>query len=237
MAKHYLVIDQGNTRSKAGYFIDNKLIACFFEQEKLNDFLKVNRVDFSIISSVGDPCLLKALQVSFPEALIASTSLLLPIKNSYHSPATLGMDRLANAVAAHYFYPDTHCLVIDVGTCLKCDFVSQSGEYLGGSIGPGLNMRLQALHDYTAKLPLVASREKIDLIGQDTISCIQSGVVNGMENEIFGFIQRYREEQGEIRILFTGGDAKKFDLARKINIFAHENLTLIGLKLMLEANV
>ena len=237
MEKSFLVVDIGNTNLKAAYFIDNELHNTVKNIEELTNFIKNNSIDYSIISSVGDAKLSKRVAELLPNALLANSSIKIPIDVLYKTPNSLGMDRLANAVATSHLHPKSNALVIDIGTCLKFDFVSSKGSYLGGSISPGLRLRFQSLHDYTEKLPLIEKWEKTPLIGTTTNESILSGVINGMESEIFHQIQRYREEYTELFIILTGGDAKMFDLARKNDIFAHENLTLLGLKLMLEANV
>ena len=237
MKKTFLVVDIGNTNLKAAYFIDYELHNTLKNIEELSDFTQNNSIDFSIISSVGDEKLTKKVTELLPNALLASSSIRIPITILYKTPNSLGMDRLANAIAASYLHPKSNVLVIDIGTCLKFDFVSATGSYIGGSISPGIRLRFQSLHDYTEKLPLIETWQKTALIGSTTNESILSGVINGMESEIFHLIQRYQEEYTDLFIILTGGDAKMFDLARKNDIFAHENLTLLGLKLMLEANV
>jgi len=237
MEKSFLVVDIGNTNLKAAYFIDNELHNTLKNIEELSYFIKNNSFVFSIISSVGDGNLTKKVINLLPEAILASSSIKIPIDISYKTPSSLGMDRLANAVAANFLHPNSNTLIIDIGTCLKFDIVNLNNSYLGGSISPGLRLRFKSLNDYTEKLPLIEKWEKTTLIGTTTNESILSGVINGMESEIFHFIQRYQEEFTDLFIILTGGDAKMFDLARKNDIFAHENLTLLGLKLMLEANV
>jgi type III pantothenate kinase len=237
MEKSFLVVDIGNTNLKSAYFIGNELHNTLKNIDELSHFSKNNSIDYSIISSVGDEKLRRKVSEILPGALFANSSMKIPLKISYKTPTSLGMDRLANAVAANYLYPKSNVLVIDVGTCLKFDCVDSNEIYLGGSISPGLRLRFQSLHDYTEKLPLIEKWEKTTLIGTTTNESILSGVINGMESEIFYFIQRYQREFTDLFILLTGGDAKMFDLAIKNDIFAHENLTLLGLKLMLEANV
>lgn len=237
MKKTFLVVDIGNTNLKAAYFIDYELHNTLKNIEELSDFTQNSSIDFSIISSVGDEKLTKKVAELLPNALFASSSIRIPITILYKTPNSLGMDRLANAIAARYLHPKSNVLVIDIGTCLKFDFIDANGSYIGGSISPGIRLRFQSLHDYTEKLPLIEKWQKNALIGSTTNESIISGVINGMESEIFHLIQRYQKEYTDLFIILTGGDAKIFDLARKNDIFAHENLTLLGLKLMLEANV
>ena len=114
----------------------------------------------------------------------------------YATPQTLGVDRIAGRVAAQQNSPDLHCLVIDAGTCITYDFLDRDGNYLGGGISPGLMMRFQAVNTFTAKLPLVNLVEDPPLIGTSTETCIQSGVINGMIEELNGIIQRYHANSG-----------------------------------------
>ena len=118
---------------------------------------------------------------------------------------------------------------IDIGTCIKFDLISKNDGYLGGSIAPGINLRYRSLNDYTGKLPLLFNKSATQLVGNDTNSSIQSGVLNGMNAEINGLIKMYTEQYSDLTFFMTGGDARYFDLDSKNDIFADENLTLIGL--------
>ena len=91
--------------------------------------------------------------------LVAGVHLALPIALKYETPETLGTDRLAAALAANVFFPGENTLVISAGTCLTTDFVTDKGEYIGGSIAPGLRMRLRAMHHFTGRLPLIEFSE------------------------------------------------------------------------------
>ena len=161
----------------------------------------------------------------------------LPIEMQYESPDTLGYDRLANAIGARKLAPaGRHALVIDVGTCLKFDFIHAEEGYFGGAISPGVQMRYRSLHRDTHALPLVDSKEPADLIGRNTSKSIHSGVINGMSAEIEGVIQRYQSEFNPLAVFLTGGDAQIFEKALKNDIFAHSFLTLVGLNDILEFN-
>ena len=79
----------------------------------------------------------------------------MPFKNLYATPKTLGIDRIALVSASVNNYPDKNVLIIDAGTCITYDFITDKNEYLGGAISPGLRMRYKALHNLTANLPLL----------------------------------------------------------------------------------
>jgi type III pantothenate kinase len=120
---------------------------------------------------------------------------------------------------------------------VKYDLVSASGEYLGGAISPGLEMRFKALHEFTDKLPLLESTTVAEDFGTDTESSIASGVKLGIIHEINGFIERYSLQFTDLTIFMTGGDLKYFDKAFKNRIFALPDLTLIGLNEILQHNI
>ena len=120
-------------------------------------------------------------------------------------------------------------LCIDIGTCIKFDLVTKKGHYKGGSISPGIDLRYKSLNDYTGKLPLLSNKSNTGLVGNDTETSIQSGVMNGMNAEIYGLIKMYSKQISDLTFFMTGGDARYFDFDSKNDIFADENLTLIGL--------
>jgi type III pantothenate kinase len=160
----------------------------------------------------------------------------LPIKNRYKSPGTLGKDRLAAAVAGAKLFPGLNVLVINAGTCITCEYVTAGGEYNGGSISPGLQMRFRALHTFTKQLPLL-SYEDIDFLpGVDTEESVLSGVINGIAAEMEGISAAYREKDPGIRIILSGGDMNYFVKRLKISIFAIPNIVIHGLQQILVFN-
>jgi type III pantothenate kinase len=156
--------------------------------------------------------------------------------NKYDSPETLGKDRLAAAVAGNHLFPNQNVLVIDAGTCIKYDFINAQAEYLGGAISPGLQMRFNALHIFTEKLPLIELTVFKTLIGKNTTDSLLSGVINGTLSEIDGIIDQYREIYPEIQIVLSGGDAEYLVGKLKKGIFAVSNIVLQGLKIILDYN-
>jgi len=178
------------------------------------------------VLSAEKTTILKNLFKSIHELTIHS---ILPIDLNYLTPDTLGMDRICNAAAIVGLNQYKNSLSIDIGTCVKFDFVSAKGVYQGGSISPGIQLRYKALNDYTDNLPLLKYNGQIALIGKNTHESIHSGVINGISGEINNLMQRYTEEYEDLTFFMTGGDAKYFDFHRKNNIFVDENLTLKGL--------
>ncbi len=158
-----------------------------------------------------------------------------PIGNAYQSPETLGVDRLAAAVAAVEVMGCRDCLVVDFGTAITIDLV-EDGVYRGGNISPGVRTRFRALHDYTGRLPeCVPTDEKLEY-GSTTRQAIEQGVMQGITYEIEGYIGAFLAKNVKLSIIFTGGDAKFFDKRIKNAIFAKCDLVVCGLNTILEYN-
>ena len=157
-----------------------------------------------------------------------------PIGNAYLTPETLGVDRLAAAVGAVALYGED-CVIVDFGSAITIDMV-QGGVFLGGNISPGMEMRFRALHDYTKRLPKCGSTEEILLLGRTTKEAIEQGVMQGITNEIEGYISRFYAKNVKLAIIFTGGDAECFVKRIKNAIFAKCNLVIYGLNRILEYN-
>ena len=161
----------------------------------------------------------------------------IPLKNCYRTPETLGYDRMAAAVGAHTIYHGENVLVIDAGTAITYDIVTSQGEFLGGNISPGLEIRFKSLNKYTNRLPLLERPlEKPALLGGSTSEAIQSGIVNGLLFEMDGFIGALSQNYPKLQVVLTGGDAKYFVGKLKSSIFVNLNLNLIGLNRILDHN-
>ena len=235
-----VVVDYGNTQAKVAIFDNQNLIEkhAFSSREDLQQFLKLSTAGHFIISSVNaDASAISEWVTSAAYKLVLTHATPLPISNQYSTPQTLGVDRIAGACGAFQLFPDQNTLVIDVGTCITYDFTDKGGNFLGGGISPGLNMRFQAMHTFTAKLPLVKPAEDSLLIGTGTESSMQSGVLYGMVGEIEGIIGRYQAKYHGVQVILCGGDAPFFENKLKASIFACPNLVLIGLNSILLHNV
>ena len=235
-----VVVDYGNSSAKVGIFDDHNLreMHTFLTEEKLRTFLEnYSAVNFIISSVAEDPQVISKWATRVERKYILNSSLPLPIKNKYSTPNTLGVDRIAGVCGANHMFPGSPCLVIDAGTCITFDFLDRDANFLGGAISPGLMMRFQAVHTFTSRLPLVKPVEKAELIGDSTESCIQSGIVNGLTEELNGIIDRYREKFEGLRVILCGGDARFFENKLKGSIFAVPELVLSGLNSILIHNV
>jgi type III pantothenate kinase len=151
------------------------------------------------------------------------------------NPLEVGADRLVNAVAAYERFGSA-CVVVDFGTGINFDAVSDSGEYLGGAIAPGLEISLSALVDRAARIPRIELAEPETAIGRSSRAAIQSGVVFGFAGLIDGVVHRMIEELGEVRMLATGGLASAIVPFTETIDEVDEMLTLKGLRLIHERN-
>lgn len=238
----FIVIDQGNTLTKLALYADDKLVwVRNYDVFSKIDFKALNldpgMIRGGIISSVAsDPHEIAALnsEISW---IVLDHQTPIPVTNCYSTPESLGKDRLAGVVAAANRFPHNDILVIDAGTAITYDFINDKGEYIGGSISPGLKTRFKALHTFTGRLPLYEPGDFAKHIGNDTYGSIMSGVMQGTLFEIEGFISKYSENSPRLVVILTGGDYKYFDKKLKSDIFVSENLILDGLKLILQYNL
>ena len=237
-----LIIDVGNTRVKASvYEKDNCVEQFVFSVGRIisetKKILKKHQINSGIISSVAKINKKKREKlfqlVRFIE-LDASTKV--PFRNLYETPTTLGVDRIALVSAAVNQYPNKNVLIIDAGTCVTFDIVNSKKEYLGGAISLGVEMRFKALNTFTSKLPLLETNYSKHFIGNSTNSSIQSGVVNGICNEIDGVIDQYKAQFRDLTVVLTGGDTYFLAKQLKSSIFANPKFLLEGLNTILIYN-
>jgi type III pantothenate kinase len=233
-----LVIDSGNTTLKAAIFEKDQLKELFhnISPKELGPITKKYSFKRAVISSVNENAFLISENINIKNVLIIDQHTRLPFKNFYKTPETLGTDRIAAIAGSITLYPQSNCLAIDAGTCITFDFIDAEYNYHGGSISPGINIRFSALHNFTARLPLVNRKEKAKLIGANTEESIQSGVINGTIAEIEGMIDTYRSLYPGLKVIICGGDAPFFETNLKQSIFVVPELVLIGLNRILEYN-
>ncbi|NBC08487.1 MAG: type III pantothenate kinase [Bacteroidetes bacterium] len=238
-----LTIDIGNTRAKTGVFKEGQLLRTdTWEQWSFADFLayaanhSAQNVILSTVAGSFSAEERQELQRRFTYVELQSDTLL-PIENRYRSPNTLGKDRIAAVVGAHFLYAGQACLVVDAGTCITYDFLDQHGCYVGGNIAPGLRMRLRAMHAFTAGLPQEEVEETVDWIGDTTATALRNGAQTGVLLELEGYQRWGNSRFGPLQPLLTGGDAVFLANSAKSKIFVHHHLVLIGLNQILDYNV
>jgi type III pantothenate kinase len=229
-----LIIDVGNTRVKMAQFEGGRPVRVeryphlgigavrTFLEGRVPQRIGVASVGVDIASAAGE------LGGLAPVTLIDAQSPL-PIRSAYDTPLTLGIDRAANAVAAHRRFPGRAVLAIDAGSCITYDLVDADGVFQGGAISPGLQMRVRCMHAYSARLPMVALDGPHPLIARSTEDALRSGVLHGTLGELRAMIEAFVSGAPDAAVVITGGDGLWAARALKSGIFAVPWLTLEGL--------
>lgn len=155
----------------------------------------------------------------------------------YDNPKEVGADRIVNAVAGYHKYKCA-LVVVDFGTATTFDCVSKRGEYLGGVIIPGIEISLEALAERTAKLPKIELIKPERVIGKNTVSAIQSGIIHGYAGMVDAICEKIKKEMNEknLKFIATGGLAVVISKETTHIEKVEEHLTLEGLKLLYEMN-
>lgn len=251
-----LVFDVGNTNTVIGVYDGEKLLnhwrirtnaqrTCdeygillrsLFENDKLN----LKEIKSVVVSSVV-PTLMMELEWMSRKFFACRPLVIGPgVKNGlaikYENPREVGADRVVNAVAAYNKYGGP-LIIVDFGTATTFCVVSAKGEYLGGAIAPGIIISTEALVSKAAKLPRVELQRPRSLIGKNTVSSMQAGIMYGFVGQVEGIITRMKTEiEGEPQVIATGGLAAV--IARETDVIdtVDELLTLDGLRLIYEMN-
>ena len=246
-----LCIDQGNSRTKVALMTDegkmiNHFIYKSFSSSDVERLFDLYDITDSIISSVVDieAAVVNTLHRRSHHFVLFDHNTPVPIINRYDTPQTLGLDRLAAAVGAKSLCPDENLLIIDAGSAITYDFVTEKGEYIGGNIAPGIKMRFTILQRMTKKLPLVDAEENelIPLFGKNTRDAIAAGVIRGIAYEVKGYMRTVREKMSHYQTFITGGHAQyilnnvRTSRNEKRELHYERNLVLIGLNTILCAN-
>jgi len=238
-----LCIDWGNTNIKIGIFEDRvlrKTVTTHNDSATNEITLLIGNYQpqRAILCSVVDENkeVLKLLNEKIGKVINMDGFTPVPINNAYTTPETLGPDRLAMVTAAHHLYPGVNNLVVCAGTCVTYNMVQKTRTFRGGAITPGLHMRLQAMHTFTAKLPEVDVEGDLLLLGYDTDTCMRSGAVHGMAAEIDGMVAAYETGFPDFNAILTGGDAPFFVDKLKCKIFADPDILLKCLNIISDYN-
>ncbi len=236
-----ICFDFGNTRLKAAIFENENFLQETVlpndEAATIENILDTYSPQKTILSSVieHNPAIEKVLSertVFHKLSHLTKANITTPVGK----PETIGADRLALSAAAVHFYPGKNNLVVALGSCITYNFINQYGEFLGGSISPGMEMRFKAMQVFTAKLPLVQKDWNFPLIGYDTKTNMQSGVIAGITYEIDGFISEYARKYSNFNVVLTGGDTSYFAGQLKNRIFADPYFLFKGLYALSETN-
>jgi type III pantothenate kinase len=227
-------IDIGNTLIKLAIFEDKKLVQLYHYQDINRNQLEQLLLQYSpskiLLTSTRNQSFnqnfLKVLPLNHRFFEIDSS---FPLEIKYKNAQTLGKDRILAALAATKEF-EGNILLITSGTCITYNFISDERIFMGGAVSPGIQMRYNAMHNFTGNLPLIKFNKNIDrkLMGTDTQENLISGVINGVLFEIEGFIEKYRIYDN-LTIVCSGGDSEYLVKLLKNNIFARPHLVLYGL--------
>jgi type III pantothenate kinase len=246
-----LAVDVGNTQTHLGAFDGESLIEHWRFQtragatgdelaERIAGMLALSEIGFDDLGAVCVSSVVPPLGTQYEqltERYIGAPCLTIgpgvktgmPIR--IDNPLEVGADRLVNSVAAYERFGSA-CAVVDFGTGINIDVISDAGEYLGGAIAPGLEISLSALVERAARITRIDLAEPETAIGRSSRAAIQSGVVFGFAGLIDGLVRRIEDEVGEVRLLATGGLASSIVPFTETIEEVDEMLTLKGLRLI-----
>ncbi len=251
-----LAIDIGNTNIVLGVYREEELVACWrlaTDVHKMadeyavllnslfsNEGLSKSEIKGSAISCVVPPLLPIFQEICREhlkvEPLVVGPGIKTGVRILIDNPRELGADRIVNAIAARRLY-GTPAIVIDFGTATTFDVVSREGDYLGGAIAPGIGISAEALYRQAAQLPRIELALPKKVIGKNTVTAMQSGVLFGYVALIEGMTERIEEELGEeAKVIATGGLAGVIARESSTIQVVNPNLTLEGLRLIYEMN-
>lgn len=239
MTNTICILDFGNTRVKWALFQAGTLQWVLSDEEAWHALDAWKEDAHWLIAATGAveakwEGWLETLKVRAPGMVYhIQTAEEVPFPMRYDSISTLGLDRVANAAAVLAEDSESPWLVIDAGTCITADFV-ESGAFCGGSIAPGIDLRLRAMFAGTASLPYPEGwRERATggvalHLGSDTEGSLLAGAIGGVQSELSERIRQFQNEFPGIRVAITGGDAKFLELQADLPTFADPNLTWTG---------
>ena len=248
-----LTLDVGNTNMTGGVFDGDEIKATFRITTKmprtsdeygllLRDVVKQNDIEPSeikdaIICSVV-PNLMHSLQGALIKyfhivPIVVEAGIKTGIRIATTNPKQVGADRIADAVAAYELYGGP-VLVIDFGTATTYDLVDETGAFIGAITAPGIRISAKALWEDAAKLPEIEIKKPENILGKDTITSMQSGLVFGQIGQTEYIIRKVKEEMGlkEMKVVATGGLGRIIASETDAIDVYDPNLTLKGIHMI-----
>ncbi len=226
-----ILVDIGTTVIKSAEVINEK-IGALRNWDQITDLI-MNYSDIPmVLSSVGIPPSKLAPQLNPDKDLLINHQTKIPVWLRYKTPETLGVDRMVAAVGVNHLFPDEDNLIIDLGTCATIDFIDKKGIFHGGTITPGLTLRMRAMSHFTESLPDISGEwQKIaeNRSGRSTKESLLNGSLTGLTYELNAIIETYSKNFASLNIILTGGDAQFFESRIKAHTFAGSKIVEIGL--------
>ncbi len=221
------------TRSKSFY---KRVIHNFIKQNTtINEEFKTDRINSvigSVVPSVNKVIVEALKDIQHKRPLLLNRSLNYGIKFDVSFPHKIGPDRIANAVAGIYHFKERFA-VVDCGTATTITVVGRNKDFLGGTIMPGLNLMKKSLHSDTARLPLIKLSMPKSIIGKDTVSAMQSGIIMGTAGAIENIIKGMENELGfRLKLIMTGGHSELISPFIKKRHILIPDLTFEGMRLI-----
>ncbi|MCS6801293.1 MAG: type III pantothenate kinase [Chloroflexota bacterium] len=244
-----LVIDVGNTNVAIGVYVGDQLRARWrfaTDVRKTPDEYAVllrgmlppsgiplDAITDVILSSVVPPLIGTMIQVCEQlfrlRPLVVEAGIRTGIRIVSEQPREVGADRIANAVGAVRTYGGP-AIVVDFGTATTFDAISKEGDYLGGAIAPGIGIASEALFAHAAKLPRIDLVRPKSVIGRNTVTAMQAGIIFGYVGLVDGLVERIKRELGgEATVIATGGLAEIIARESTTIAIVDHDLTLTGL--------
>ncbi len=234
-----LCIDIGNSRIKMAMMEEDRIRHFgIFEHDRiaeLEQWLSEQEFERAIYSSVlqEDPSWLISLKKA-QSIIKLDAQLKLPITIYYKTPESLGSDRIAALTGAVDLHPNKNILIVNAGTCITFDLITENHEFSGGNISPGLDMRWRAMHEFTAALPRVTQIDHQNgILGKSTFEALQKGALLGLVYEIEGYYSHLKSIYPELCCIITGGAATFLVNQLNFDNFAEPYLVLKGLNTIL----